>query len=238
MLDHNNEDGLKKMLKEAYKPASASSEFKERLRKHLIDTAGSQPRPQPLWLRPLVWAPVAIALAIGLIAYFVILPLMSPTKTMSGTLEIWVTDAPGEVSSVNVTVSQVQVHSAGDSDNVDDEQSWITVIPDNRTFDLVALQLQDVKELLGDNELEAGHYTQIRLTLDNVTVDGSNAEIHLPSGILKLVGPFEIQADRTTSLTLDFDVHESLKQAGDNIIFDPVVHPIIGEPREEAASPQ
>lgn len=234
MLDHNSEDGLRKMLKEAYKPASASPEFKERLRKRLIDAASSQPGPQPLWLRPLVWAPVAAALAVGLIAYFVIVPLVSPPRAMSGRLEIWVTDAEAEFSSVNVTVSEVQVHRS--SDNVPDEEGWITVISDDRTFDLI--ELRDIRALLGDEELEAGHYTQIRLNVDNVTVDGSSAQVKLPSGVLRIVGQFRIEVDCTTSLTLDFDVHESLKQAGDNIIFDPVVHPIIGEPCEEAAGPQ
>jgi len=234
MIDDNNEDILEKMLKEVYKPANASPEFKQRLRKRLIDAASSQPGPQPLWLRPLVWAPVATALALGLIAYFVIVPLISPPRAMSGRLEIWVTDAGVEFSSVNVTVSEVQVHRS--SDNVPDEEGWITVISDDRTFDLI--ELRDMRALLGDEELEAGHYTQIRLNVDNVTVDGSSAQVELPSGVLRIVGQFRIEADCTTAYTLDFDVHESLKQAGDNIIFDPVVHPIIGEPREEAVSLQ
>lgn len=235
MLEHDNEGKLMQVLKQVYKPATASPEFRQKLRRRLVDAA-SQPAPRPLWFRPLAWAPVAAAVALGLIAYFVIVPLASPTTSAHGALEIWVTDAPGEVLSLDVTVSNIQVHMA--SDNVDDEEGWITVVSDNRTFDLIALR--GVQELLGEQELEAGHYTQIRMTVDNVTVNGVEANIIVPSGVLKLVGQFEIKADCTTALTLDFDALSSLREpTGEGkIVFQPIVKLIIGEPCEEAVSPE
>lgn len=240
MPEHDNEAKLAEILKAVYKPATASPEFRERLRRRLIEAAASQPMPRPLWFRPLAWAPVAAAVALGLIAYFVIVPLVSPTTSAHGSLEIYVTDAPGEVVSLDVTVSQVQVHRAGD-DTADDD-GWITVISENVTFDLIALR--DVQQLLGEEQLEVGHYTQIRLNVDNVTVnDEIDANIKLPladGNKLMLVGQFEIQADCTTALTLDFDAYASLVFDDGRVAFEPkpTVKLIVGEPCEEANTPQ
>lgn len=234
--DHGDRD-LEKMLKDIYKPETASPQFKERLRRQLIEAAG-QPAPRPLWLRPLVWAPVAAAVALGLIAYFAISSITSPPTVRSGSLQVWVTDdRPAEISSVEVTVSEVQVHRAGD--DTADDGGWITVISDNRTFDLIALR--DVQEFLGEERLEAGHYTKLRLSVDDVSVDGIDAEIKLPGNELDVVGQFEIKADCTTAITLDFDIDDpnSLVFTGEGkVIFQPVVKPIIGEPCEEAATPR
>jgi hypothetical protein len=231
--DYSDRD-LEKMLKDIYKPETASPQFKERLRRQLIEAAG-RPAPHPLWLRPLVWAPVAAAVAIGLIAYFAIASITSTPTVRSGSLQVWVTDAPGDVQRLDVTVSEIQVHRAGD--DTAGEDGWITVISDGRTFDLIALR--DAQEFLGEEELEAGHYTQIRLSVDNVTVNGTEAEIKLPSGELKVIGQFEIKADCTTALTLDFDAEASLDYTPQGkAIFQPVVKPIIGEPCQEETAPQ
>jgi hypothetical protein len=233
--DYSDRD-LEKMLKDIYKPETASPQFKERLRRQLIEAAG-QPAPRPLWLRPLVWAPVAAAVALGLIAYFVVASVTAPPTVRSGSLEVWVTDAPGEVQRLDVTISELQVHRAGDDTAEDGD--WITVISDNRTFDLIALR--DVQELLGEEQLEVGHYTQIRLNVDEVTVDKVQAEIKLPSGDdrLMLVGQFEIKADCTTVLTLDFDAYASLDFEDGKITFEPkpTLKLIIGEPCEQPATP-
>lgn len=234
MTEEFNDSDLEKILKGIYPPETASPQFKERLRRQLIEAAG-RPAPRPLWLRPLVWAPVAAAVALGLIAYFVVASVMAPPTVRSGSLEVWVTDAPGDVQRLDVTVSEIQVHRA--SDDTAGEDGWITVISDSRTFDLIALR--DAQEFLGEEELEAGHYTQIRLSVDNVTVNGTEAEIKLPSGELKVIGQFEIKADCTTALTLDFDAEASLDYTPQGkAIFQPVVKPIIGEPCQEETAPQ
>ncbi|MBM4444799.1 MAG: DUF4382 domain-containing protein [Chloroflexi bacterium] len=234
MTEEYNDSDLEKMLKDIYKPETASPQFKERLRRQLVEAA-SRPAPRPLWFRPMVWAPVAAAVALGLIAYFAVASLTSTHTVRSGSLAVWVTDAPGEVQTLDVTVSEIQVHRAGDDSASDD--GWITVISQPVTFDLIALR--DVQELLGEEELDPGHYTQVRLIVDNVTVnDEIEAEIKLPSGELKVVGQFEIKADCTTALTLDFDAEASLQYTGEGkAVFQPVVKPIIGEPCQEATTP-
>jgi hypothetical protein len=239
VTEEYNDSDLEKILKEIYPPETASPQFKEKLRRQLIEAAG-RPAPRPFWHRPLVWAPVIAAIVLGLIAYFVATAVISPRTVRSGSLEVWVTDdRPTEISSVEVTITEVQVHRAGD-DSADDD-GWMTVISDYRTFDLIALRDSDMPGLLGDGQLEAGHYTQIRLSVDNVTVDDMAAEV--PGDNIRVVGQFdiEIKADCTTQVTLDFDLDDpnSLVFTGEGkILFQPVIKPIIGEPCQEEPAPQ
>ena len=76
-------------------------------------------------------------------------------------------------------------------------------------------------------ELEAGGYTQIRMTIDNVQVklyDGDLQNATLPSGKLKFTHPFDIVEGQTTTLLFDFDAEKSASITGsDNIIVKPVI---------------
>jgi PKD repeat protein len=109
------------------------------------------------------------------------------------------------------------------------EAGWYTIIVEEpQTFDLISLQ--NVKEELGLQEITAGEYTQIRLTIEkaNITINNSgNIEMFdliVPSGKVKLIKTFWIYEDDTTVLTLDFDVYESVHQTGnDKFILKPTI---------------
>jgi hypothetical protein len=120
-------------------------------------------------------------------------------------------------------MSQVRVHYAGVDENGTIGE-WITVVNNTQTFDLIALQ--DVKELFGTVELDAGWYTQIRLHVDSalVTIDEIQYDLEIPSKTVKLIKPFKIVDDQTTTLTLDFDVQKSVKLTGNNeYYFKPTI---------------
>ncbi len=145
-----------------------------------------------------------------------------------GTIQVRVTDAPGDATSVLVTVSSVQVNVQGASD---DDSSWITVVEGPATFDLVALD--GIEAVLGESELAAGQYGQIRLEVGEVEVitpDGSFTA-RVPGGTLKLVGGFTIEAGEVTGATIDFDLDKSLVEQGNGgFLFKPVVKLIVSEP--------
>lgn len=92
-------------------------------------------------------------------------PAPTPGDATSGRLQVRVTDAPGDATAVLVTVSSVQVNV---QDAGDDADSWITVVEGPKTFDLVALD--GVEAVLGESELAAGSYGQIRLEVGEVEV--------------------------------------------------------------------
>jgi hypothetical protein len=178
-------------------------------------------------------------------------PTPTPTPTISGTLQVYVTDVPpGEqVTSIMVTVSEVQVHiaqaeqkqeqSASDNETQEQEQErehqqtqqdegkWITIDLSHNatTFDLI--ELRGIEQYLGAKEVTAGKYTQVRLVVDKIQValgDGDLQDATVPSKELKIVRSFNVVAGETTALTLDFDADKMVTVTGSGkTIVKPVV---------------
>ena len=155
-----------------------------------------------------------------------------------GTLLMQITDKPKlNVEKVLVTISAVEVHMAGSDEegngtnmsNKTGNQTgnktagWFTVVKQSKTFDLIAIQ--NVTEFLGDANLTAGKYTQIRLDIEkaSVTIGGVDHDLKVPSEKLKLIHPFDIKENQTTTLVLDFDAQESIHAAGDKYILKPTI---------------
>jgi hypothetical protein len=144
-----------------------------------------------------------------------------------------VTDAPPkkEVTSINVTVSSVEIHKA---DAGDDESGWLpTTLSGANTFDL--LQIRELESVLATSDLTPGTYTQIRMDITRVgvTFKGSQPEAaKLPSGKLKFTQPFEVAAGQTTVLLFDFDALKSLSVSGwGRITFKPVIQLTVTKPQ-------
>jgi hypothetical protein len=148
----------------------------------------------------------------------------------TGTLVFKITDAPSSlnITHANVTISQVQVHlSAGGGNNT--TAGWYTVVNESKTFDLIALL--NVTEFFGSANLSTGMYTQIRLTVDNcvITVNGTEYSCKVPSEAIKLIKPFTLKANQTTTLTMDFNAQKSITENGNqHYIFTPVIKVIEG----------
>jgi hypothetical protein len=149
-----------------------------------------------------------------------------------GLLEVRVTDAPPEgVTSIVVTVSNIEVHRADASE----DQGWLTLFESStttestpRSFDLV--ELTGIEEVLGTEELPAGKYTQIRMAVDKVVVthEGREKDAALPGDRLKVVRPFDVEPALATELTLDFDAARSVIITGaGRVHFKPTVKLLI-----------
>lgn len=152
-------------------------------------------------------------------------------QTGTGQLILKITDAPGDlnITRANITISEIKVHlSAGtgnESGNVTNVTAgWYTVVNNSQTFDLIALQ--DATEFLGSVNLSAGWYTQIRLYIEKavLTIDGVEYDCKIPSNTIKLVSPFNILVNKTTTLILDFDIQESVHDTGNGkYMFKPTI---------------
>jgi hypothetical protein len=165
-------------------------------------------------------------LLIGIVAILVATTIFSGClQNGTGTLVFKITDAPSDlnITHANITISQVQVHmSAGGGNNT--TAGWYTVVNESQTFDLIALL--NVTELFGSANLSVGMYTQIRLTVEScvITVDGTEYDCTVPSGAIKLIKPFVLIANQTTTLTLDFDAQKSISETGNHTYkFKPVI---------------
>jgi len=160
-----------------------------------------------------------------------------------GIVEIRVTDPPpAAVKSAVVYFNSIEVHMASDgereSDNTttsgnvtsgnmtaSDNNGWITVIGTPGSFDLMSVI--GVEKILGSANLSAGKYTQIRMSVTNVTgvtTDNVTYTAEVPSDKLKIIGNFSVGSGNTTVLTLDFDGEHSLIRTGEGkFLFKPVV---------------
>jgi len=110
---------------------------------------------------------------------------------------------------------------------------WQIIVNKSQIFDLI--QLQNVSQLLGEkNNLTAGKYTQIRLTITSavigLNISGNITEYNLtiPSEKIKLINSFWINENETTVLTLDFNIYESIHKAGNKYILKPTIKVIEG----------
>jgi hypothetical protein len=155
----------------------------------------------------------------------------------TGTLSLGLMDASTEdYKAVYITVKEVQVH-AGEETDKEDNDSWQVVATPNKTYNLLEL-VNGVIEQLGLTDLEAGHYTQLRMIIGETADDGTNTigethpfanyiidnsdayyELKIPSGYqtgVKIVHGFDIAEDQVTELVLDFDASKSVVKAGNS----------------------
>ncbi len=177
----------------------------------------------------MMWLVVVVVVIIGAGVYFATRPMSVDNSLNStsynpqtqGKVVFGVTDAAGsmgDVSSVVLTVNQIQVHS--------EANGWVTVSNETKQYDLLALKQSGAVSLLANANLTAGTYDQVKLTVTKVTVTkaGVVSDAKLPSGELKLVGNIVVNADKTSSVVFDFMADKSLHTTGNGkFIFAPVI---------------
>jgi len=145
-----------------------------------------------------------------------------------GVLQVMLTDAPLDWE----TVDEMWV-KIGDVEISRSDGSWQSL---GFKTEVNLLELQNgVFTTLGVRELRAGTYEQLRLILD-VSEPENNAIVYnddtvqpfiVPSGEqtgIKIIGPFKIEAENTTSVQLDFDARSSVVELGDeDLILKPTI---------------
>ena len=179
-----------------------------------------------------------------LIAFILIaFPACDESERGKGTLNLAITDAPIDtdgISGVFITVVGLQYHSSADG--------WVAIedFEGPITYDLLALTRGEF-EMLGNFELNAGHYSQLRFILDASEYgqgapitsgayiqfdDNTTAPLYVPSGSqsgFKAVGAFSIPVNGETYVTADFDVRKSIVKTGNNdrYILKPVIRLVV-----------
>lgn len=130
-------------------------------------------------------------------------------SSKTGTLTIYLTDAPtiATFDSVNIIFSQVSAHL---------DSEWVTVQGDTMKVNLLDLNNGNTITF-GSADVPVGKYTQIRIKIDDayVVLSGQSDPIPMtvPSGAqtgLKLGPQFTIMEGATYELIVDFDVSRSI----------------------------
>jgi hypothetical protein len=138
-------------------------------------------------------------------------------EEMTGTFVLQVTDQPSAIDdfdSLNVTVSEVRLHKAGETGNGTNETGeWMILEPSNRTFDLTKLQDGNVTTIINES-IGTGKYTQVRLIVEsaNGLVNETMVNVTVPSDTLKIVKPFTITENQTATFIFDINVVKAGKK--------------------------
>lgn len=154
----------------------------------------------------------------------------TPPSSDPGMLRVALTDAPAcGYDEVNVTVEKVRVHRSASAEDGDSGWSEVVVNPALRV-NLLDLTNGVLAEL-GQTELPAGSYTQLRLQLaanggsapyaNSLVLSGSEDEIPLdtPSAQqsgLKMNLNLTVQPNEVADLVLDFDACKSVVKRGNS----------------------
>jgi len=155
------------------------------------------------------------------------------SNTPTGTLQVYLTDAPGNYEAVWIDIEEVRIH-VNEEDGIDeDDEGWITISDEPMRVNLLELTNGEL-EALGETELEEGMYSQIRLILgdDNEIVkNGVTHSLDTPSAQqsgLKLNVNAEIEGGQVYTLLLDFDASRSVVEAGNSgkFLLKPVIRTV------------
>jgi hypothetical protein len=167
--------------------------------------------------------------------------------TGTGTMKVSLTDAPAAYDEVNIEIRQVLVNQDEDAEEPDDngedndegeedgdeeDNGWYSILDDSMTVNLLDYQNGNTLEL-GETELEAGQYNQIRLILgdnNNVVIDGETYNLSTPSAQqsgFKLLVNATVEEDQVYELVIDFDASQSIVETGNgNYILKPVLRTV------------
>lgn len=164
------------------------------------------------------------------------------SNSTKGTLKIGLTDAPANFDQVNIEIRQVLVNKDEDAepneegeaegDDEEDENGWYAIMEDSITVNLLDYQNGAVLPL-GETELEAGQYNQIRLLLgtnNNVVIGGESFPLTTPSAQqsgYKLNVQADVEAEQVYDLVIDFDASQSIVVTGNSrFLLKPVLRTV------------
>jgi len=122
------------------------------------------------------------------------------------------------ITAVNVTVSNMSVHSASTG-------KWYAVLDSPETFNLVALN--NISQLISAANLSSGTYDEVKLEVSSVSavMNGSASNVFLPSGNIMIFGKFNVSGDTTSWVNLDVSLQKSLHLTGNGeLVMLPVIN--------------
>jgi hypothetical protein len=149
----------------------------------------------------------------------------------TGTVSFDVTDAPAmEFSNVTVSFTGISLKPQ--------DGQWVEFSFDEpKTWNLLDLQGGISEQLITDEEVPAGTYSELRLLVDTKELASfvklkdtpdEKKSLAVPSGEqsgLKLKGEFLVAADTTTDFTIDFDVKKSIVNPQGQSLADYLLKP-------------
>ena len=155
---------------------------------------------------------VAALIIVGVVISSVKIPSLRPPTFIpdTGTLIIKLTDAPVNLTHLNMTIDIISAHRVGHGD-----ETWVNLEfagdDDSVYFDLLALQ--DVAMNLSTTVVPSGNYTMIKMHVAtcNATFAGdvetkNVTDIIVPSGDVRVIIQFGVKKQQTMTILIDMQV--------------------------------
>lgn len=177
-----------------------------------------------------------LSLLLVLITSFAFTACNTNSGPGTGTMTVSLTDAPANYDEVNIEILQVLVNknetAEAPEDAEDEENGWNPIMDDSLVVNLLDYQNGTLLDL-GETELEAGRYNQVRLLLgdnNNVVIDGETYPLTTPSSQqsgYKLNVQADVEEGQVYELVIDFDASQSVVANGSgDYILKPVLRTV------------
>ncbi len=151
-----------------------------------------------------MYGTIGVLVAALIIASIVFSGLRLPTFVPNtGTLIIKLTDAPANITHLNVTITSISVHRV--EDDVWENLTFVGV--SNVSLDL--LELENITRDLSETDIPSGNYTKIRLSIGEANVtyaEGGWDPVRVPSGKIDVIVHFEMESGGVRILLIDMRV--------------------------------
>ena len=149
------------------------------------------------------YAATGILIAVLIIAGVFLSGVQFPSiKIQTGTLLVLLTDAPVNLTHLNVTIDSFSVLNVEDGD-----ETWINILKEEVYFDLLALENETME--LSEKPIPVGNYTKMRMNIRTANATFANEEpvktvnLTVPPGHIDIITHFEIESDDITVLLID-----------------------------------
>ena len=160
----------------------------------------------------------------------------------TGTLSVYLIDAPAEYEKVLVDVQGLKIHVSGTNEEEGEEEAGWQDLELNTTGQIDLLSLTEGNSVwLTDEKLPVGNISQMRLVLgsnNQIMVNGETHELETPSAQqsgLKFNINATIEEDKTYVLYIDFDAEKSIVEKGNgSYSLKPVIKAMTEEEVQEA----
>jgi len=184
--------------------------------------------PRQIGLRATVGIIASVVIIAAVLVSGIQLPTTQPPTAQKneGTLVIMLTDAPVNLTHLNVTITNMTVLNS-------DTGNWTNIPFLNNITEWYTdiLALQNVTEDLSITQIPAGNYTKLRMQVTTANATYANGEtqtLTVPPEKIDVIIHFTIETDKTTHLLIDMQADWTVISKNGNL--RPVLKASVTEP--------
>lgn len=153
---------------------------------------------------------------------------IQPADNTKGAMSVKMTDAPGDFEALDVEIIKVEAYLQN--------QGWVTLNSESHMVSVLDLTNGVSTSLASSTNVSAGLYSKIRLTFGNqntlwlgIGLGGNQIALNFASNTeqqVEIQVDEQVEAGATTEILLDFNAAQSIIEAGNTYLLQPVISEI------------